>query len=64
MTALPRALALSRDDRPIVIAALFLVAILIVGTIYTWARALYLSKNEISDVTPLAGLTCRRTWDK
>jgi len=38
MIALPRALTLSRDDRPIVIAALFLVAILIAGTVYTWVR--------------------------
>ena len=29
---------LSRDDRPIAIAALFIVAILIAGTAYTWAR--------------------------
>jgi len=35
---IPRALTLSRDDRPIVIAALFLVAILIAGTVYTWVR--------------------------
>jgi ribose transport system permease protein len=36
--AIPRALTLSRDDRPIVIAALFLVVILIAGTAYTWLR--------------------------
>jgi ribose transport system permease protein len=28
----------SRDDRPIMIAALFIVAILIAGTVYTWER--------------------------
>jgi ribose transport system permease protein len=38
VTAIPRGLKLSRDDRPIVIAALFLVAILIAGTVYTWVR--------------------------
>ena len=38
MITIPRALTLSRDDRPIVIAALFLVAILIAGTVYTWVR--------------------------
>jgi ribose transport system permease protein len=31
-------LSLSRDDRPIAIAALFVVAILVAGTIYTWER--------------------------
>jgi ribose transport system permease protein len=36
--ALARSLRLSRDDRPIVIAALFLVVILIAGTVYTWVR--------------------------
>jgi ribose transport system permease protein len=30
--------SLSRDDRPIAIAALFIVAILIAGTAYTWTR--------------------------
>jgi ribose transport system permease protein len=38
MIAIRRALTLSRDDRPIVIAALFLVVILIAGTVYTWVR--------------------------
>ncbi len=38
MTALPARLAPSRDDRPILIAALFIVAILIAGTAYTWER--------------------------
>jgi len=31
-------LSLSRDDKPIVIAALFIIAILIGGTAYTWTR--------------------------
>ena len=38
MTAIPARLTLPRDDRPIVIAALFIVAILIAGTAYTWER--------------------------
>ena len=38
MTVLPANLTLSRDDRPIFIAALFIVAILIAGTAYTWQR--------------------------
>jgi ribose transport system permease protein len=38
VTAIPAGRLLSRDDRPIVIAALFIVAILIAGTAYTWAR--------------------------
>ena len=29
-------LTLSRDDRPIVIAALFIVVILVAGTVYLW----------------------------
>ncbi|MBV9221148.1 MAG: ABC transporter permease, partial [Methylobacteriaceae bacterium] len=36
MTAVPANLILSRDDRPIVIAALFIIVILIGGTAYTW----------------------------
>ena len=38
MTAFPAILKPSRDDRPIFIAALFIVAILIAGTAYTWQR--------------------------
>jgi ribose transport system permease protein len=38
VTAIPASAALSRDDRPIAIAALFIVAILIAGTAYTWLR--------------------------
>jgi len=38
MSALPLRMKLSRDDRPILIAALFLVVILTAGTIYTWVR--------------------------
>ncbi len=38
VTAFPAILKPSRDDRPILIAALFIVAILIVGTAYTWHR--------------------------
>ena len=38
MTAIPARLSLSRDDRPILIAALFIVAILIAGTAYTLER--------------------------
>ena len=38
MTAFPAILKPSRDDRPILIAALFIVAILIAGTAYTWER--------------------------
>jgi ribose transport system permease protein len=38
MSALARGLKLSRDDRPIAIAALFLVVILVAGTVYTWVR--------------------------
>jgi len=38
MSALAGGLKLSREDRPIAIAALFLVAILIAGTVYTWVR--------------------------
>lgn len=38
MTAIPAHLTLSRDDRPILIAALFVVAILIAGTAYTLER--------------------------
>ncbi|HXD14181.1 MAG TPA: ABC transporter permease, partial [Xanthobacteraceae bacterium] len=38
MTAIPARLSLSRDDRPIFIAALFVVAILIAGTAYTLER--------------------------
>jgi ribose transport system permease protein len=36
MTVIPARLTLSRDDRPILIASLFIVAILIAGTAYTW----------------------------
>ena len=38
MTAFPALLKPSRDDRPIFIAALFIVAILAAGTAYTWER--------------------------
>jgi ribose transport system permease protein len=38
VTAFPAILKPSRDDRPIFIAALFIVAILIAGTAYTWER--------------------------
>src|SRR5579863_7190326 len=38
VTAIPARLSLSRDDRPIFIAALFVVAILIAGTAYTLER--------------------------
>ena len=38
MTAFPAILRPSRDDRPILIAALFIVVILIAGTAYTWER--------------------------
>jgi len=38
VTELAAILKPSRDDRPILIAALFIVAILIVGTAYTWER--------------------------
>jgi ribose transport system permease protein len=38
VTAFPAILKPSRDDRPILIAALFIVAILVAGTIYTWQR--------------------------
>jgi ribose transport system permease protein len=38
VTAIPARLTLPRDDRPIVIAALFIIAILIAGTVYTWER--------------------------
>jgi len=38
VTAVPARLTLSRDDRPILIAAFFIVAILIAGTAYTWQR--------------------------
>ena len=31
-------LSLSRDDRPILIAALFILVILVAGTVYTFAR--------------------------
>ena len=31
-------LRLSRDDRPILIAALFILVILVAGTVYTFAR--------------------------
>ena len=36
MTAFPAILKPSRDDRPIFIAALFIVAILVAGAAYTW----------------------------
>jgi ribose transport system permease protein len=38
MTANLANLTLSRDDRPIVIAAMFIIVILIAGTAYTWAH--------------------------
>jgi ribose transport system permease protein len=38
MTAIPASMTLSRDNRPIAIAALFIVAILVAGTAYTWQR--------------------------
>ena len=38
MSTIPARLTLPRDDRPILIAALFIVAILIAGTVYTWER--------------------------
>jgi ribose transport system permease protein len=38
MTVIPARLTLSRDDRPILIAAFFILAILIAGTAYTWER--------------------------
>jgi ribose transport system permease protein len=38
VTTFPAILKPSRDDRPILIAALFIVAILVAGTIYTWER--------------------------
>jgi ribose transport system permease protein len=38
VTAFPAILKSSRDDRPILIAALFIAAILIAGTAYTWER--------------------------
>jgi ribose transport system permease protein len=38
MTVIPARLTLSRDDRPILIAGFFIVAILIAGTAYTWER--------------------------
>jgi ribose transport system permease protein len=38
VTAISALLTPSRDDRPILIAALFIVAILIAGTAYTWER--------------------------
>ena len=38
MTAIAAILKPSRDDRPILIAALFIVAILVAGTVYTWHR--------------------------
>jgi ribose transport system permease protein len=38
VTAFPAILKPSRDDRPIFIAALFIVAILAAGTAYTWER--------------------------
>ena len=38
MSTIPARLTLPRDDRPILIAALFIVAILIAGTAYTWER--------------------------
>ena len=38
MTARSAILRPSRDDRPILIAALFIVAILCAGTVYTWQR--------------------------
>jgi ribose transport system permease protein len=38
VTAITAILKPSRDDRPILIAALFIVAILVAGTLYTWQR--------------------------
>jgi len=38
VSTIPARLTLPRDDRPILIAALFIVAILIAGTAYTWER--------------------------
>jgi ribose transport system permease protein len=38
VSVIPSGMALSRDDRPIAIAALFIVAILLAGTVYTWER--------------------------
>ena len=38
MSAFPAILKPSRDDRPILIAALFIVAILLAGTAYTWRQ--------------------------
>jgi hypothetical protein len=38
VSTIPARLTLPRDDRPILIAALFIVAILIAGTTYTWER--------------------------
>ena len=38
MTAFPAILKPWRDDRPIFIAALFIVAILVAGAAYTWER--------------------------
>jgi ribose transport system permease protein len=38
MSALPLRMKLSRDDRPIAIAGLFILVILVAGTVYTWAR--------------------------
>lgn len=38
MSTIPARLTLPRDDRPILIAALFIIAILIAGTVYTWER--------------------------
>lgn len=38
MTAIPARLTLSRDYQPILIAACFIVAILVAGTAYTWQR--------------------------
>ena len=38
MTAIPLSPTASRDDRPIIIAALFILVILVAGTAYTWAH--------------------------
>jgi ribose transport system permease protein len=38
VSTIPARLTLPRDDRPILIAAFFIVAILIAGTAYTWER--------------------------
>jgi ribose transport system permease protein len=38
VSTIPARLTLPRDDRPILIAALFIIAILIAGTVYTWER--------------------------